>query len=143
MATFKVITESERKAAADSFGKRIRFHRQQLLLTQRGLADRVQEGLRKGDKIKGFTFSYLSKIENDKLPSPSLPVILELAVVLGLGPDEFDELLKLAGRPPAGLSEKIAESPGARAFFRATIDKLSEQDWEKLATYAQRTFKLS
>jgi len=54
-------------------------------------------------------------------------VILELSVVLGLDPNEFDELLELAGKP--GLSETLAKAPMVRAFFRTTINRLSEEDW--------------
>lgn len=137
----KIIANAERKAAAKSFGARIRFYRGLLHLTQRELADRVQDRLKGADNAKGFAFSYLSKIESDKLPPPSMPVTLHIAATLGLNPDELDELLDLAGRPPVGLGEKLAQKPKARQFFRAAIDRLTEEEWGSLLNTLERKRK--
>ena len=60
---------------------------------------------------------------------PSVPVIMELAAILEA---DSDELLFLAGKAPLGLDEVLRRSPGARAFFRCAIDRLTEDDWEAL-----------
>jgi hypothetical protein len=67
-----------------------------------------------------------------------MPVTICIAEVLGLNADELDELLALAGRPPTGLSEKLAKSPEARAFFRFAIDRLTGENWQELLVQVQR-----
>ncbi len=79
---------------------------------------------------KGFDFTYLSKIENDRMGPPSAPAIIQLAKELDIN---SDDLLALAGRIPADLGETLKKSEGARAFYRSAKNmKLTEEDWEKL-----------
>ena len=67
-------------AAKKTFGQTIRELRKAKTppLTQRDLAERVAARLREGDR-RGFDFTYLSKIENDRLPPPSAVAIIALA----------------------------------------------------------------
>ena len=77
---------------------------------------------------RGFDFTYLSKIENDRMGPPSVPAILELAAELDV---DSDELLALAGKAPPDLGEKLKESAAARQFYRSALDmSLSEDEWE-------------
>lgn len=117
-----------------TFGERIRELRQLQNLSQRDLADKVAAGL-KG----GFDFTYLSKIENDRMPPPSMPAILQLAEVLEVN---SDELLALAGKAPADLGDALKQSEAARTFYRSAINmNLSEEDWKKLIADLQRKKK--
>lgn len=113
---------------ATTFGARIRQLRKAIGLTQRELAERVSSRLRKDDG-RGFDFTYLSKIEKEKLPAPSTPAIVQLAGVLKA---DAEELLALAGRPPLGLGEALTKKPSARAFFSWAINRLTEREWQEL-----------
>ena len=121
--------------SSETFGRRIRSLRQERNLTQRELADRVAARL-KGDEGRGFDVTYLSKIENDRLGAPSVPVVIQLAAILATN---CDELLALAGRTPPDIGKTLVNSPGARAFFRSATDlALTEDDWAKLLQRIQR-----
>jgi HTH-type transcriptional regulator, competence development regulator len=97
--------------------------------SQRDLADRVAKRLKEDDRGGGFDFTYLSKIENDRLV-PSAAVILALAAELK---GNSDELLALAGKAPADVGDMLKKSEGARMFFRSALStQLSEKDWENL-----------
>jgi transcriptional regulator with XRE-family HTH domain len=106
-----------------TFGSRIKALRLEAKLSQRDLADRLAK------RLKGFDFTYLSKIENDRLV-PSASAILALAAELK---GNSDELLALAGKAPADVGDMLQKSQGARMFFRSAIStNLSEEDWKKL-----------
>jgi transcriptional regulator with XRE-family HTH domain len=118
-----------------TFGQRIRELRKANGLTQRELAEQVATGLR-GEDRRGFNFTYLSKIENDRLPPPSTAAILQLAKELD---SNSDELLALAGKAPPDIGETLQKSQGARVFFRsATNLHLSEDDWKALLQELRR-----
>jgi transcriptional regulator with XRE-family HTH domain len=111
-----------------TLGRRIRELRLEARRSQRDLADRVSKRLKDEDR-GGFDFTYLSKIENDRLV-PSTSVILALATELR---GDSDELLALAGKAPADVGEMLKQSEGARMFFRSAMStQLSEDDWKKL-----------
>ena len=124
MLTFNSTLEQhelvERKT---TFGSRIKALRLEAKLSQRDLADRLAK------RLKGFDFTYLSKIENDRLV-PSASAILALAAELK---GNSDELLALAGKAPADVGDMLQKSQGARMFFRSAMStNLSEEDWKKL-----------
>lgn len=115
--------------SAPTFGERVRELRAAKNLTQRELAEAVAARLLQSDEGRGFDFTYLSKIENDRM-LPSAVAINQLAQVLGA---DVDELLALAGRIPQDVGKTLTESSGARAFFRSAQElNLSEADWLKL-----------
>ena len=115
-------------ASKITLGSRIRVLRLEAKLSQRDLADRVAKRLKEDDR-GGFDFTYLSKIENDRLV-PSAAVILALATELK---GNSDELLALAGKAPADVGDMLKQSEGARMFFRSAMStRLSEDDWKKL-----------
>jgi HTH-type transcriptional regulator, competence development regulator len=93
-----------------NFGTRIRELRQAKNLTLRDLAKRTK-----------VTFTYLSKIENQKLSFgefPSSDLIAKLACVLGV---DADELLLLAEKIPDTIRKRVLQRPDA--FRRiATLD---------------------
>lgn len=123
-----------------TFGQTIRDLRKaaQPPLTQRELAERVAKRLREDDR-RGFDFTYLSKIENDRLPPPSGAAIMALAEELGADPDE---LLALADKAPADLGEAMKKSEGARTFFRSAVNEnLSDDEWNRLLESLKRLKK--
>lgn len=121
-----------------TFGQRLRELRKAKNLSQRDLADKVAARF-KADDCRGFDFSYLSKIENDKTPPPTVPVIIHLAHVLDA---DADELITLAGKVPPDLGEALKESKAARMFYRSALNaNLSEEDWKNLLQELKRRKK--
>ena len=99
------------------FGQKIRELRQARNLSQRELAGKV-----------GVTFTYISKIENDKIDFgdyPSESLISKLAIALNA--DE-DELLLLAEKIPPSIKKRVLKRPDV---FRR-IAKLDDKELDKL-----------
>jgi transcriptional regulator with XRE-family HTH domain len=98
-------------------GQRIREIRKSRNLTQRELADRV-----------GINFTYLSRVENDRLDDEQTPreeTLQRIAKALNADPDE---LLLLARRIPDSYRDRILSRPGV---FRKLLN-LSDADLEDL-----------
>ena len=98
-------------------GQRIREIRKERNLTQRELADRV-----------GINFTYLSRVENDRLDDEQTPreeTLQRIAKALEADPDE---LLLLARRIPDAFRNRILAKPG---IFRRIL-KLSDSALEEL-----------
>lgn len=82
------------------FGQRIRDLRREKQFGQRALAGAV-----------GVSFTYISKIENEKLDFgdyPSEELIQKLAAALNA---DLDELLILARKIPARIRQRVLERP--------------------------------
>jgi HTH-type transcriptional regulator, competence development regulator len=100
-----------------TFGERVRELRKSKNLTLRELAVKVK-----------VNFTYLSKIENQKLSFgeyPSEDLIRKLAKVLE---GEVDELLLLAQKIPEDIKKRVIERPDA---FRK-IARLDDERLDKL-----------
>lgn len=85
-----------------TFGERLRELRKAKNLSQRALADKV-----------GINFTYLSKVESEKLDFaqyPSEELIRKLAKALEA---DVDELLLLAKKIPPDIRERVIERPDA------------------------------
>src|SRR5688572_29553863 len=106
-----------------TFGERLRQLRLERKINQRELAARV-----------GIDFTYLSKIENGRMPPPAAATIVKLAAALEVHPDE---LLLLAEKVPNDVKPVITRSTALPAFLR-TIHDLNDEEIEKLGTYTQR-----
>jgi transcriptional regulator with XRE-family HTH domain len=118
-----------------TFGQRVRELRRAQQLTQRELAARVHARLQ-AEERRGFDVTYLSKIENDRLPPPSSAAIVALAAELEA---DADDLLALAGKVPPELGQTLRESEGARLFYRsARALRLTDEEWKRLAEELQR-----
>src|SRR5215813_12929749 len=103
-----------------TFGECIRQLRKAKNLNQQQLADKV-----------GINFTYLSKIENDRLTTtdfPSEDTIKKLAKYLGA---DTDELLLMARKVPDRIRERVIERPDAFRKFASlddeTLDALLKQ----------------
>ena len=100
-----------------TFGERLRDLRKAKGLSQRALGD-----------IVGVNFTYISKIENEKLDFaqfPSEDLIRKLAEALDA---DVDELLLLAKKIPDQIKRRVMERPDA---FRKIAD-LDDQTLNKL-----------
>lgn len=119
-----------------TFGQRLKELRKAKNFTQRDLAERVAKALKDREEGRGFDFTYLSKIENDKLPPPSLVVIIQLSKDLEA---DSHELLGLAEKVHPETEEALKKSESARVFFRSAVDlNLSEKDWKDLIEEMKR-----
>lgn len=99
------------------FGEQIRGLRKAKGLSQRALGDKV-----------GVSFTYISKVENEKLDFgdyPSEDLIRKLAEALEA---DVDELFLLAEKIPEQIRKRVMERPDAFRKFATlddqTIDKL-------------------
>ena len=101
-----------------TFGKRLRQARKKQGLTLRRLAEEA-----------GVSFTYLSKIENERVPyTPAAETIRNLARILKV---DSMELLKLANKLPKEL-EALNANVHARRFFDRASQVASPADWEAL-----------
>jgi transcriptional regulator with XRE-family HTH domain len=106
-----------------TFGEQVRRWRIEKRFNQRDFADKV-----------GIDFTYLSKIENNKMPPPSERAILLMAEVLE---QDADILLQLAQKVPQDLKQVITGSREAPALLRA-IQGLDENKIKRLTEIAEQ-----
>jgi transcriptional regulator with XRE-family HTH domain len=99
-----------------NFGERLREMRKERGLTLREVAERA-----------GIDFTYLSKIENERIPyTPAVKTIRQLADALKV---DSMELLTLADKLPKEL-EVLKGNKQARRFFDRATKVASPGDWE-------------
>ncbi|APZ90740.1 helix-turn-helix domain-containing protein [Fuerstiella marisgermanici] len=98
-------------------GQRIREIRKERNMTQRQLAEKV-----------GINFTYLSRVENDRLDAEQTPREDTLQKIAKALQADADELLLLARRIPDTYRERILAKPG---IFRRII-QMSDSDLEGL-----------
>jgi transcriptional regulator with XRE-family HTH domain len=109
----------------ETFGQKLRALRRAAGITQRELAKRV-----------GVDFSYISKLENDRLPPPAADTVVKICEVLDVAPDE---LLAATGKIPPRVQQSIGSSPAAIRFLRsAQAMELSEAEWKQLSEQLKR-----
>ena len=108
-----------------TFGHTLRELRRSKGISQRELAAMV-----------GVDFSYISKIENDRLPPPAADTTVKICNALETSPDT---LLALSGKIPSELRDTIGSSPAAMQFVRSAKSMdLTEQEWEELTKQLKR-----
>jgi transcriptional regulator with XRE-family HTH domain len=100
------------------FGSILREKRRASGLSQRLLAEKV-----------GVDFSYISKLENGRLPAPAAETVARLAEVLGC---PVEDLLAAAKKMPAGLNETVGQPAALRFLQEASRLRLSKEEWEQL-----------
>lgn len=106
------------------FGKRLRALRRARNLTQRDLADRV-----------GVSFTYLSKLENERMERPpSEDLLRRLAAELETDPDD---LVLLARRVPKDIEDMVVRRPESVDLLRS-MDRLSREEWAEMIQEARR-----
>jgi transcriptional regulator with XRE-family HTH domain len=108
-----------------SFGQYLRTLREDRHLTQRRLAEKA-----------GIDFTYLSKLENERLEhTPSVRTLVSLAKALQV--DEL-ELMERADKMPASLSVYGRNSDALRFFRRAAEVVQGPEGWRDLNAYLDR-----
>lgn len=106
-----------------TFGARLRSLRQQAGLSQRDLAQRAD-----------LDFSYISKIENGRLPPPAADTIVLLCSILGVA---AEDLLALTHKLPSDVEGQIKGSRAAQQFLREA-QGLTEEQWQLLTKQLQQ-----
>lgn len=102
-----------------TFGEVLREKRRASGVSQRRLAE-----------LAGVDFSYISKLENDRLPAPSAETVVRLANAIGASPEQ---LLAAARKMPEDVGKQVSREPAAQRFLRlASSMKLSGAEWENL-----------
>ena len=111
-----------------SFGLKLRELRKAAGFTLRELADKA-----------GLDFTYLSKIENNRLEhTPSIRALQDLARALEV--DEL-ELMELADKVPPVLEAIARDKEALRFFRRATETIKTSEGWRELQSYLDRREK--
>lgn len=102
-----------------SFGQILKQTRQLKGLSQRELATKV-----------GVDFTYVSKLENDRLAPPAADTIIKFAKILD-APQEV--LLASCGKLDEEVTEAISSSPESIRFLTELKEmKLTTDEWDKL-----------
>lgn len=114
--------------SAKTLGQRIKALRSESGLTQRRLAEEA-----------GVNFTYLSKIENNRLEhTPSIKTLQDLARVLSIDELELMELMELANKLPPVLDAIARDKEALRFFRRATATITTSEGWRDLSAYLER-----
>jgi HTH-type transcriptional regulator, competence development regulator len=108
-----------------TFGSTLKQLRRDRGMSQRQLADLV-----------GVDFSYISKLENDRLPPPASETIARIAEKLGA---PMADLHAAAHKLPDASAEGVVGHPGAQRFLElAASMQLSGTEWEALLGQLQQ-----
>jgi transcriptional regulator with XRE-family HTH domain len=103
------------------FGTALRNYRRRAGLSQRELAEQT-----------GLDFSYISKIENGRLPPPAADTVVLLSQALGV---EVEELLALTGKIPSEVRRAFGTSRMAQRFMlEAQQLELTDEEWKAMAS---------
>ena len=109
----------------ETFGQYLRGKRREAGINQRELASRIS-----------VDFSYISKLENDRMPPPSAKTVVAIAEALSASRDEF---LARVGKIPSDIEEAIGGSPGAQGFLQdAQLMALSDHEWMEIRSALRR-----
>ena len=101
------------------FGDILREKRRAAGLSQRKLAQEA-----------GVDFSYVSKLENGRLPAPAADTVTRFADVIGCPPEE---LLAAAKKMPSAVNASMSGNPAAQRFLQAASKLgLSTDEWERM-----------
>jgi len=85
---------------------------------------------RKLAELAEVDFSYISKLENGRLPAPAAETIVRFAKVLGCPPEE---LLAPAQKMPDEVGSRLSSEPTALRFLQEASElRLTPVEWEKM-----------
>ena len=102
-----------------TFGNALREYRRVAGMSQRELA-----------KKANLDFSYISKMENGRIPPPAADTIVLICQILGVEPEG---LLALTGKIPSEVHADISSSKAAQEFLRTAKDmKLTDAEWSEI-----------
>src|SRR5918995_5080792 len=100
----------------NTFGRALREARRSEGMSQRDLAGTV-----------GVDFSYISKVENGRLPPPAADTIVRICEALRVS---SDQLLAATGKMPTEIQKMLGGSPSALRFIREAYHMaLTDDEW--------------
>jgi len=109
----------------EEFGPALRDRRRAVGLSQRELAARTS-----------LDFSYISKVENGRMPPPAADTIVSICRVLNCAPEA---LLALTRKIPSAVHQTVSSSPAAQQFLREAQEmSLTDQEWARLLPTLRR-----
>jgi transcriptional regulator with XRE-family HTH domain len=104
---------------SELFGQALRKKRRAAGISQRELANRVD-----------CDFSYISKMENNRVPPPAADTIVRICEALSI---ESEDLLALTGKLPSSVQETVSTSKAAQEFLRkAQQMNLRDEEWKAM-----------
>lgn len=81
-------------------------------------------------------FSYISKVENDRIPPPAADTIVKICEALGVDPDQ---LLAGTGKMPTQIKEMLGGSSSALRFMREAHQmSLTDDEWTEMVEQMKR-----
>src|SRR2546429_9730990 len=84
----------------------------------------------------GLDFSYISKLENGRIPPPAADTVVALCRILKIEPEE---LLAACGKLPADVQASVGASQAAQSFLQnASQMSLTENEWKELSSSLKR-----
>jgi transcriptional regulator with XRE-family HTH domain len=86
-------------------------------------------------RLADVDFSYISKLENDRIPAPAIATIYRLAEALGC---DVEVLLSAGKKVPIELRDTLSQPEALRFLREASRLRLSPMDWEALVTRLQQ-----
>jgi transcriptional regulator with XRE-family HTH domain len=105
---------------APNFGHALRELRRRTGMSQRELAERTR-----------LDFSYISKLENSRLPAPSADSVVAISRALAVPPED---LLALTGKIPSDVQHAVSTNREAQRFLlEAQQMRLTDLEWERMA----------
>jgi HTH-type transcriptional regulator, competence development regulator len=105
----------------------------ELLREKRRAAGMSQRELAAGS---GLDFSYISKLENDRIPPPAAESVIQMCHVLKV-PSE--DLLAASGKLPPKVQAAVSTSPAAQSFLEnARQMNLTNDEWRELTSSLRR-----
>jgi transcriptional regulator with XRE-family HTH domain len=121
----KVQGRKDREPIMASFGELLKEKRRKAGVTQRELAAQAR-----------LDFSYISKLENDRLPPPAAETTVTICKVLSIEPAE---LLAASRKLTADIQSRVSSSTAAQSFLLdASRMSLTEREWKKLTSSLHR-----
>jgi transcriptional regulator with XRE-family HTH domain len=104
-----------------TFGQTLKAIRREKGVSQRELADKV-----------GIDFSYVSKVENDRMAPPAADTIQKICEVLKIS---TELLLSKSGKITGEISDAISSSQSAIKFMNEVTNmRLTDHEWDRLIT---------
>lgn len=101
------------------FGKKLRQYRRNANISQRELAKHI-----------GVDFSYISKVENGRLPPPAADTIVKICNVLKI---DSEELLAITGKLPSKIKKHVSQNINAQEFLsEASRLNLTNKEWKSM-----------
>jgi transcriptional regulator with XRE-family HTH domain len=95
----------------------LREYRRALGVSQRELAERAK-----------LDFSYISKMENGRLPPPAADTVVLICNALKIPPEE---LLALTGKIPSAVQQTVSTNRTAQEFLREVQEmELTDDEWK-------------